>query len=159
MAKASRKSGLALKLLQWFIRGIQLLSAALILGVYSYFLATLHNHNFRITNEVRAVEGISGAAVLYSLCGLLLLCCLAGRTFSSLIAIILDVAFIGAFIYVAVANKNGASSCRGYVDTPFGKGQSGNTAEGNSDGFTNLPSFHTACKLQSAVLAVSIVAM
>lgn len=152
------KAGLGLKFLQWFVRGIQFLCAALILGVYSYFLAALHNHDLKVPTAVRAVEGISGAAVVYSLAGLLLLCCFAGLMFTSLIAIILDVAFIGAFIYVAVANKNGASDCKGYLDTPFGKGQEDRTANG-SGGFTNLPSFHTACKLQSACLAVAIVAM
>ncbi|GKU01734.1 hypothetical protein FLAG1_03842 [Fusarium langsethiae] len=152
------KAGTALKFLQWFIRGIQFACAALILAIYSYFLATLHNHNFSISNKIRAVEGISGVAVLYTAAALLLLCCLAGRTLSSLLAIVLDIAFVGAFIYVAVANKGGASSCTGYLDTPFGRGQAGNTAEG-SDGFTALPSYRTACKLQSACLAVSIVAI
>ncbi|UZP44440.1 hypothetical protein NXS19_012252 [Fusarium pseudograminearum] len=117
------KSGTALKFLQWFIRGIQFACAALILAIYSYFLATLHNHDLSISNKIRAVEGISGIAVLYTAAALLLLCCLAGRTLSSLLAIILDIAFIGAFIYVAVANKGGASSCTGYLDTPFGRGK------------------------------------
>ncbi|KAF4415031.1 membrane-associating domain-containing [Fusarium acutatum] len=152
------KSGTALKFLQWFIRGVQFACAALILAIYSYFLATLHNHNLHISDTIRAVEGISGVAVLYTAAALVLVCCLAGRTLSSLFAIILDVAFIGAFIYVAVANKGGASSCTGYLDTPFGKGKAGNTAEG-SDGFTALPSYRTACKLQSACLAVSIIAI
>lgn len=153
------KAGTALKFLQWFNRGIQFCCAALILGIYSYFLATLANHDLPISNTIRAVEGISGIAVLYTLAGLLLLCCLAGRTFSSFIAIIFDVAFIGAFIYVAVANRGGASSCDNYVDTPFGSGKAGDTAEGRTDGFTSLPSYHVACQLQSACLAVSIVAM
>ena len=152
------RSGVALKFLQLFNRGIQFLCAALILGVYCYFLAALSNHDLNTANSVRAVAGISGAAVLYTLLGLVLLCCLAGLTLTALIAIILDVAFIGAFIYVAVANKNGASSCTGYLDTPFGKGQDNKVVNGN-DGFTALPSFHTACRLQSACLAVAIIAM
>lgn len=151
-------SGLALKFVQWFIRGIQFCCAALVLGVYSYFLATLRNHNLPIANSVRAVEGISGAAVLYTLIGLLLLCCVAGFAFTSFIAIILDVCFIGGFIYVAVANKNGAGSCNGNLDTPFGTGQSAAQVEGSS-GFTALPSFHTACRLQTACFAVAIVAV
>lgn len=153
------KAGFGLKLLQWIIRGVQFLCAALILGVYSYFLAALHNHDINSSDSVRAVEGIAGAAALYTLLALLLLCCVAGLTFTSFLAIILDVAFIGAFIYVAVANRNGAGSCDGYVDTPFGKGRAQDTAEGNTDGFTSLPSYRTACKLQSACLAVSIIAI
>ena len=152
------KSGFALKFLQWFIRGVQFCCSALILGVYSYFLAALHNHNLRTTTDIRAVEGISGVAVLYTIAALLLLCCLAGYAFTSFVAIVLDVAFIGAFIYVAVANKHGASSCQGYVDTPFGRGQSDNVVN-SDDGFTALPSFRTACRLQTACLAVAIIAM
>lgn len=152
------KAGSALKILQWAIRAVQLCSAALILGVFSYFLAVLANHNLPIPNEVRAVEGISGAAVLYTFLALLLLCCVAGLPFVSFVAIVLDVAFVGAFIYVAVANRNGAGSCTGYLDTPFGRGKDGNTVEG-SGGFTVLPSFHTACRLQTACLAVAIIAI
>lgn len=152
------RSGTALKFLQWFFRGIQFCCSAIILGIFSYFLATLHNHNLHIPTSVRAVEGISGAAVLYTIIALLLLCCLAGLMFTSLIAVVLDVAFIGAFIYLAVANRHGASSCRGYLDTPFGRGQDSSKANGN-DGFTKLPSFHTACRLQTACLAVAIIAI
>lgn len=152
------RSGVSLKFLQWFIRGVQLGCAALVLAIYSYFLAALHNHKLSISDTVRAVAGISGVAVIYTLAGLLLLCCLAGRTLSSFVAILLDVAFVAAFIYVAVANKNGAGSCDGYLDTPFGRGKAGQTAEG-SGGFTALPSYRVACKLQSACLAVSIIAM
>ncbi|KAH6892121.1 hypothetical protein B0T10DRAFT_483064 [Thelonectria olida] len=151
-------SGLALKTVQWFVRGVQLACAALILAIYSYFLAALHNHKISISTTVRAVEGISGFACLYTLAALLFLCCLAGRTFSSFLALLFDVAFIAAFIYVAVANKSGAGSCTGYLDTPFGKGKASQTAKG-SDGFTALPSYRTACKLQSACLAIAIIAI
>jgi hypothetical protein len=151
-------AGFGLKTLQWLIRTIQLLSAALILGVYSYFLAALANHKLPIATSIRAVEGIAGVAVLYTLSALLLLCCVAGLTLTAFLAVVLDVAFIGAFIYVAVANKGGAGSCDGYLDTPFGKGKAADQAEG-SGGFTALPSFRVACRLQSACLAVSIIAM
>ncbi|KAK1964285.1 hypothetical protein LZ32DRAFT_609142 [Colletotrichum eremochloae] len=152
--------GFALKFLQWFIRGVQLGCSVLILGIFSYFLATLHNHSLPIATSIRAVEGISGAAVLYTLVGLLLLCCLAGRSFTSFIAIVIDVAFIGAFIYVAVANRSGASSCSGNVSTPFGDGPAdGEPTNTGNEGWTRLPSLHTACKLQSACFAVSIIAI
>ncbi|KAF4119628.1 hypothetical protein GMORB2_4537 [Geosmithia morbida] len=150
------KSGVALKSLQWFFRGIEFLAAVLILAVYSYFLATLDNHGLNITKTHRAVEGISGAGALYTLIGLILLCCLAGIAFFSFLAIVLDIAFAGAFIYVAWANRSGAGSCNGYLDTPFGRGQGSSTASGD-DGFTPLPSFRTACRLQTACLAVAII--
>jgi hypothetical protein len=154
-----KKAGLGLKFLQWFIRGVQFLCAALILGVYSYFLATLHNHSLRISTTIRAVEGISGAAVLYTLIALLVLWCLAGRSVTAFLAMAIDLAFVGAFIYVAVANRHGASSCNGYIDTPFGRGQSSDTTDEGSGGFTALPSFRTACRLQTACLAVAIIAI
>ncbi|KAK6833958.1 hypothetical protein PG995_013692 [Apiospora arundinis] len=153
------KSGIALKSLQWFIRGIQFCCTALILALFSYFLAALHNHNLPIPTWVRAVEGISGVGVLYTLAGLLLLCCLAGHPVTSSIAILLDVAFLGAFIYVAVANRGGASNCSGSPNTVFGQGASGNYPNSQQDGFTKLPTFGTACRMQTACLAVAIVAI
>jgi len=152
------KSGLALKFVQWFIRGVQFCCAAVVLALFSYFLATLHNHNMDIPTWVRAVEGISGVAVLYSLLGLLLLCCLAGHPATSFIAIILDVAFIGGFIYVAISNRDGASSCTGTVSTPFGTGNA-NTSPTADDGFTHLPNLRQACQMETACFAVSIVAI
>lgn len=150
-------SGVALKSMQWFNRVIQLCCCAIVLGIYSYFLATLRSHNLRTPAYVRAVEGISGAGVLYTLLGLLLLCWLAGHILPSSIAILLDIAFIGAFIYVAWANRSGAGTCRGYIDTPYGNAQSGNHISGTSS--PGLPSSRAACRLQSASLAVAIVAM
>ncbi|KAI8625150.1 hypothetical protein F5Y19DRAFT_273510 [Xylariaceae sp. FL1651] len=147
------KSGLALKALQWFVRVIQFLSCAVVLALYSYFLAVASQHNYSIPTWTRAVEGISGVGVLYTLLGLLLLCCLAGHPFTSAIAIILDIAFVGAFIYVAQANRGGAGSCNNNVDTPFG------TRPASDDLGKGLPNFHQICQMESAVLAVSIIAI
>lgn len=151
-------SGLALKLLQWFIRGVQFCCSALVLSIYCYFLATLANHDLSISDHLRAVTGISGLATLYTIAGLALLCCLAGLAFTSALAMFLDGCFAAAFIYVAWANRNGASSCNGYLDTPYGRGRDRATTEG-SDGFTHLPSYRSACRMQTACFAVSIVAI
>ncbi|KAI0525650.1 hypothetical protein F5B22DRAFT_658457 [Xylaria bambusicola] len=147
------KSGLALKALQWFVRGIQFGSCAVALALFSYFLAVAAQHNYRIPTWSKAVEGIAGVGVLYTLLGLLLLCCVAGHPFASAIAIILDIAFIGAFIYVAQANRGGASSCRGTVSTVFGRRPASDHLG------SGLPSYHTICQMHSAVLAVSIIAI
>lgn len=153
-------AGFALKFVQWFLRGVEFCCAALILAIFSYFLATLHNHGLEIPTWLRAVEGISGAAVVYTAVGLLLLCCLAGFALTSFLAIALDIAFVGAFIYVASANRGGAGSCRGVVDTPFGTGDAdSDVTDDGRGGITNLPSFRTACKLETACFAVAIVAM
>jgi hypothetical protein len=55
----------------------------------------------------------------------------------------------------------GASSCSGYVRTPFGNGVSSSSTINNAPdgGFTALPSLHEACKLNTAVFSVAIVAM
>ncbi|KAL3422626.1 hypothetical protein PVAG01_06782 [Phlyctema vagabunda] len=152
--------GLALKSLQWFLRIVEFCCAAIVLAIFSYFLATLHNHDLNIATYIRAVEGISGAAVLYTIVGLLLLCCLAGVAIFSSIAILLDIAFCGAFVYIAWAARGGASSCNGQVRTPFGNGNTrvDNSVPDGSGGFTSLPSLHQACRLNTAVFAVAIVA-
>lgn len=155
------KSGLALKFLQWFIRGIQFCCAAIILALFSYFLAVMTDHHIFIHNWVRAVEGISGAAVLYTLLGLLLLCCVAGHPFTSFIAIALDICFIAGFIYIAAANgRTATNSCKSHVRTVFGSGDADtNVPDHDTNNVTALPNLRQACQMQKAVFAVAIVGM
>ncbi|ROW02637.1 hypothetical protein VSDG_01609 [Cytospora chrysosperma] len=154
------KTGIALKVLQWFNRGVQFGCTALVLALTSYFLATMSDHHIKIPINLRAVEGISGIGVVYTILGLLLLCCLAGLAFTSFIAIFLDVCFIGAFIYVATVYKDGASSCTGRnVKTVFGTGSAAADVSSVKDGSVPLPTYKTACRMESAMLAVSIVAI
>lgn len=152
--------GIALRSLSFFLRFIEFCCAAIIIGIFSYYLATLHNHDLPIATYIRAVEGISGAAVLYTIFALLLVCCLGGIAFLGFIAMLLDLAFCGAFIYVAYATRGGASSCKGNVNTPFGSGNANtnNSVQQGSGGFTHLPSLKTACRLETATFAVAIVA-
>jgi hypothetical protein len=56
-------------------------------GLFSYFLATTASHSVHGPNWVRAVEGISGAAVLYTIVAILLTCCLGGKPFFAFIGI------------------------------------------------------------------------
>lgn len=154
----SRGTSIGLKTLQWLVRSVQLFCAVIILGIYSYFLAALANHDLKTPTNVKAVEGIAGVAVAYALFGLLFLCCLAGRTLTSFIAMCFDFAFLCAYIFVAVANKGGAGKCTGTVNTVFGKGDADKTLDAGG-GFTKIPSFHTSCKLETACLAIAIVAM
>ena len=151
----------ALKGASMFLRIIEFCCAAIILGIFSYFLATLHNHGLHIDTYIRAVEGISGAAVIYTLFALLLVCCLGGIAFFSILGMVLDLAFTGAFIYIAWATRGGASSCKGNVNTPFGSGNTNidNTVSNGNGGFTRLPSLKTACRLETATFAVAIVGM
>jgi hypothetical protein len=59
----------------------------LLIGIYSYFLATQHQHNVSIPNTQRAIEGISGSGVLYTIFALVLTCCLGGLPFFAFIGI------------------------------------------------------------------------
>lgn len=133
------------------IRFLQLLSSAIVLGIFSYFLAVLSRHSNPISSWTKAIEGISGAAVLYTVFGVILTCFFGGISIFAFLAIFLDLCFVGCFIAIAVHLKNGASSCRGSVSTPLGAGQaSGRTIAGTS--------LSAACKLQKAVFAVAIAA-
>ncbi|KAL2023891.1 hypothetical protein VTK56DRAFT_668 [Thermocarpiscus australiensis] len=153
-------AGIALGGAQLFVRTIQFCCAAIVLALFSYFLATLSNHNMPIATWVRAVEGIAGSAVLYTILALLLLCCVAGHPFPSFVMMVLDVLFVGGFIYIATANRGGASSCDGQVDTVYGRGDANtNVVDNDSGGFTALPSLRQACQMEKACLAVSIVAI
>jgi len=151
--------GLALKGLSWFLRIVEFCCAAIILGIFSYFLAVLHNHGLHIDTYIRAVEGISGAGVLYTIFALLLVCFLGGIAFFSFFGMLLDLAFTGAFIYLAYATRHGDNSCRGFVRTPLGDGNTSidNSVPTGHSGFTTLPSLHTACRLNTACFAVAIV--
>lgn len=151
--------GLALKGVSWFLRIIEFCCAAIILGIFSYFLAVLHNHGLHIDTYIRAVEGISGAGVLYTIFALLLVCCLGGIAFFSLLGMLLDLAFTGAFIYLAYATRHGDNSCSGFVRTPLGDGNTlvDNSVPTGNGGFTRLPSLHTVCRLNTACFAVAIV--
>jgi len=151
--------GIALKSISLFIRTIQFGCSVVILGIFAYFLASLSNHNLPINNHIRATEGISGAATLYTIVGFLFVCCLGGVAFLGFISILLDFAFAGAFGYLAWVNRAGASRCSGVVNTPYGRGNvnGGNRIEYDDGKFTTVPSFYTACRLQTACFAVAIV--
>lgn len=168
-------SGLAgLKCLQWTFRAIQFGCSVVVLGVYSYFLATMISHGMSVPTNVRAVVGISAVGTIYALLGILLVCCCAGFPAPSFISMILDIGLAGAFIYVAVANRAGSSSCAGNsVDSVYGTGDAGATVSGGnnggngfngviggvSTGGTQLPTFSLACRLETACLVVSCIVM
>lgn len=156
-----RFGGLLLRILQFGC-------AAVGLGIFSYFLATLADHNLPIDTKWRAVEGITGAAVLYTIFGVILTLCLGGKAFFGFLAVFLDICFVGAFIAVAWMTRHGAGSCSGNVRTPLGNGPSNSNAAGyGQDGFgfgngenvTYFPNLRTACRLNTAVFAVSIIAI
>ncbi|KAF7534781.1 hypothetical protein G7054_g5923 [Neopestalotiopsis clavispora] len=157
-------SGIAgLKCVQWILRGVQFVCSVVVLGIYAYFLATMIKGKMTVPTGVKAVEGIAGIGTVYTIIGLLLVCCCAGHAGSSFIAMVLDTGLIGGFIYVAVANKDGAGSCSGSnVNTVFGTGDAAATpsdANGSVIGSVGLPTFMMACRLETVCLAAGCVAI
>ncbi|KAF2005148.1 hypothetical protein P154DRAFT_518693 [Amniculicola lignicola CBS 123094] len=157
---AGKLGGTFLKLTQTILYALLFCCAAVILGIYSYFLSVLADRNAPIPTWSKAVEGMSGAAVLYLIFAVILTCCLGGKVFFAFIAIALDVLFCGAFIAIAVLTRHGAGSCTGNVRTPLGNGPS-NSKEGwsgsNGNQVTYAASLGTICRLNTAVFAVSLI--
>lgn len=153
--------GAALTILQTALYALEFCCSGIILGIYSYFLSVLADRDAPIYTWAKAVEGISGAAVLYTIFAVLLTCCLGGKTIFALLGIILDVLFCGAFIAVAVLTRDGAGSCKGNVKTPLGNGNSnskqGFGSNGQGDQITYSASLGTACRLNTVCFAVAVI--
>ena len=156
------RTGTALRALKFFLRAVQFACAAIILSLFSYFLATLANHNLPTASWIRAVEAISGSAVLYvalSVVAAIWFASATVRPLSALVSLTLDASFGIAFIYVAAANKGGSGGCTGYVETPFGNGDADTGVVTGTGGWTALPSLRQACQMQTACLAVAVVGL
>jgi len=155
-----RFGGLLLRILQFGCAGIAL-------GIFSYFLSVLADRDLPIARRWQAVEGITGAATLYAIFGIVFVLCLGGNTFFGFLAVLLDILFVGAFVAVAWITRHGADSCTGNVKTPLGNGPTDSNSPGyGSDGFgfgngenaTYFPNLGFACRLNTAVFAVSVIA-
>jgi hypothetical protein len=135
--------------------------AGIILGIYSYFLAVQADRDVTIPRWQQAVEGISGAVVLYTIFAVLLTCCLGGKKIFALLGIVLDLLCCGGMIAIAVLTRDGASSCSGNVQTPLGDGpassREGFGSNGQGDQITYAASLGSICKLNTACFAVAIV--
>lgn len=157
--------GGALRLFQTFLYALAFCCSAIIIGFYSYFLAILSDRHEFISKNWKAVEGISGIAVVYTIFAILLTCFLGGVSFFAFIAIVLDVLLCGAFIAIAILTRSGAHSCSGNVNTPIGSGDasskggfgSGGFGTGSNENTTYSVSLGTACRYNKAVFAVSII--
>ncbi|KAJ5102360.1 hypothetical protein NUU61_004582 [Penicillium alfredii] len=143
--------GVILRFFNLAIRILQFLDGAVILGIFSYFLAVLAQHGQAIPTWMRAVEGIAGAATLYGLLGIVFVCCLGGVAFFAFLGVALDVCFTGAMVAIAVLTRDGTSSCRGTLDTPLGTGKDGD------DTVAAKVTFGLACRLEKVTFAVAII--
>lgn len=142
--------GVLLRFCSLAIRVLQFLDAAVILGIFSYYLAVLAQHQLHIETWVKAVEGLAGAATLYGLLGVIFVCCLGGVAFFAFLAVVLDVCFTGAMIAIAVLTRQGTAACSGRVDTPVGSGN----ANQPSPAQLNLG---MACRLEKVTFAVAVI--
>jgi hypothetical protein len=131
-------------------------------GFTGYFLAVLADRDLFISRDLKAVEGLAGVAVIYTILAVLLTCCLAGISFFGFVGILLDIAFIGAFIALAVLTRDGSRSCSGIVRTPIGTnpdnvrlGFTTNGVQGNEATYGVY--YGTACRMNKACFAVAIV--
>jgi len=146
----------SLRYLQFLLRGLQLCCTILVLGLYSYLLASLRSSGLDTPTYVRAVEGIAGVATLWIVCVILILRCVLGVKLVSFITMFFDCASACSFIYVAQANRGGAGSCQGIVDTPYGSGEADGFPKGSKGG---APKLGQACKILTACMSASILAM
>jgi hypothetical protein len=144
--------GAVLRLSATAFRILEFCCAGIVLGIYSYFLAVLSKHDTTIPTWEKAVEGMSGAAVLYTIFGVIFTLCLGGITFFGFIGVLLDICFAGCFAAIAYYTRHGANKCTGIVNTPIGTGPSNAAAPGAGD-------FGYACSLNTAAFAVSVLAI
>ncbi|KAK5256265.1 hypothetical protein LTR40_010472, partial [Exophiala xenobiotica] len=85
--------GALLRFGQTGLRLLEFACAAIVLGIYSYFLSVEADKNIHIPAWQKAVEGMSGAACLYLIFCVLLTLFLGGIRFFAFIAILLDLCF------------------------------------------------------------------
>ena len=132
------------------VRFLEFLACAAILGIFSYFLSCLHSGGLAIPTWMRAVEGLAGAATLYTLLAVLLTFFLGGIIVFAFLGIILDILFIGAFIYVAYENRGAARNCGTVTNEAFFG--TGVTSIGNSSASPRV-----ICDLQKTVFILAII--
>ncbi|KAI9792932.1 MAG: hypothetical protein M1816_001254 [Peltula sp. TS41687] len=151
--------GAMLKGAQTGLRLLQLLSSIVILAIFSYFLASLSRHHMRQAGWVKAVEGIAGAAVLWTLVATLLTCFVGGLTAFGALALLLDLLLLGGMVAVAIMTRGGARSCKGDVSTPLGDGNTRRPGPSKLNMGTPpfTPNYKAACRMEKAVFAVSII--
>lgn len=142
-------AGLLLRLNSTFIRALEFLAAALCLGIFSYFLADLSRHHLSIPTYAKAVEGIAGAAVIYTAFAVILTCFLGGIMFLAFLAIVLDLLFMGGFIAIAVLTRRSDRCHSGTVRSVMGSGAPGTHVVG-------VGNLGRACKLEEAVFGAAI---
>jgi len=148
--------GAALRFGSLFLRLLQLCCAIICFGIFTYFVTVLVSHKFHVPTKWQAVEGLTGAALLYTLCAVAGTLFLGGNLIFGTLAILLDLCFIAAFALVAWFTRYGASKCHGNVRTPLGNGESNIQSLGYGD---HGPKLNFICRLNTTVFAAAIIAI
>jgi len=154
--------GAALRLGCTLLYALEFCCAGIVLGIYSYFLAVQADRDNGIPRWQQAVEGISGAIVLYTIFAVVFTCCLGGKAFFALLGLIMNVLCMGGMVAIAVLTRDGAHSCKGNnVETPLGTGpdyaKQGFENANDENQWTYSASLGSICRLNTACFAVSIV--
>ncbi|KAK2776723.1 hypothetical protein FQN52_003290 [Onygenales sp. PD_12] len=158
--------GAFIRLTNFILRILQLCCSIIVLGIFSYFLAVLADHDIHIVRWIKAVEGLAGAATAYTIAATAFTLCIGGIWFFAALGMFLDICFIGAFIAIAAMTRNGTQTCSGFVNTPLGSGEAGKGGAGYGKGgfgsgdgknFTYMPDLGFACRLEKGVFAVAII--
>lgn len=161
-------AGSIIRFTNFGLRLLQVCASIIMLGIFGYFLATQSEHDLEMKPWVKAVTGISGAATFYTFIASCTTLFIGGVPFFSGLAIGLDVLFASGSIAIAIMCRHGASACTGRVDTPLGIGDAEDPAKGFGEGgfgagdgkkVTYVPDLKSACKLQKAVFAISLISM
>lgn len=152
--------GAALRIGATLLYALEFCCAGIILGIYSYFMAVQADRGATIPRWQQAVEGMSGVIVLYTIFAVVFTCCLGGKAFFALLALIMNVLCMGAMVAIAVLTRDGATSCTGDVQTPIGDGpadsKDGFTGNGDNQ-YTYSASLGSICRMNTACFAVAIV--
>ncbi|KAF1852205.1 uncharacterized protein K460DRAFT_272285 [Cucurbitaria berberidis CBS 394.84] len=150
----------ALKLGSTALYALEFCCAAIVLGIYSYFMAVQADRDVTIPRWEQAVTGLAGAVVLYTIFAVLLTCFLGGKTLFAFLGVLFNIACCGAMVAIAVLTRDGAHKCTGNVNTPLGNGPSSSKEGFNSDNqgkqITYAASLGTVCRLNTACFAVAI---
>lgn len=151
--------GALLRIIATLLRGIEALASLVIVGVYGFYMSIFSTNKVagQIPVYMKALIAMAGISFVYTALGLILTLCLAGVTLFGTVALFLDVCFIGVFVAIAYYSRKGTQSCSGIVDTPFGKGPAKSDITIGNGSFQ--PDYSRVCGLQSAALAVAIIAM
>lgn len=145
--------GAVLRVSATTIRMIQFLCSIVILGIFSYYLAVLVRHGDSVNTWIRAVEGMSGAAALYTLIAIVLTCFLGGIIVFAFLAILLDVLFIGCFVAIAIFTKGSVQNCAGVTSSTTGL----NIGDLNIDASGDQSYADKLCNLEKAAFILAII--